>query len=879
MTLVDLLERDRLLEELDALVTRSGAGGGIALVAGEAGVGKTVLLEAFLARHRAGTRILVGRCDPLLTPRALGPLQDLGRDAGGPLADALAEGAPRDRLFAVLLDELGRPGPGRIVVVEDAHWADEATLDLLVFLGRRIVETSALLVVTYRDDELEIGHPLRSVLATLSREGGRRLAVPPLSESAVTRLARRSGRDVAGLYELTGGNALLVSEVLASDSSIPPTVSDLVLGRYAGLPEDARSVVRLVAVVPSRAEPWLVERASGSSVEVVRAGIAAAVARGLLVTSADAVGFRHELLRRAVESSLDVLDRRDLNQRVFEVLSTSGDDRVDIARLVHHAREAGDVEATLRLAPRAAERAAAVAAHREAVGHYRAVLAHRDRFSPERLVELLRRYSTECYLCGLSTEAVAAGQAAVQLLEEIGDQERLGSGLRWLSRLHWWDGNRGAAESVVNHAIDMLEAVGPGHELGMAYSSQSQLDMLANRPEAAVRWAERALEIADRIDDSEVLSHALTNIGSARILAGQPTGRADLERAFEIAVRAGLDDDAARAAANLATCSVETHDHRNARADLDHALAFVQARELTGYVQHLLGHRARLRLDQGDWAGAEQDAVLALSQSVSGGIRVVDGLIPLGLLQARRGDAEADATLDEAAARTPEGADLQWTVPVAAARAEHAWLVGDDTAAVARAAAVLDRALEARQPWYAGELLLWMWLAGAEPTHAAVVAEPYRLLFAGDWRGAARRWEELGSGYHRALALAQADEGDDAIAEALSVLHALGARQTASRLRRDLRRRGHRRLPRGPNRASTANPAGLTGRQLDVLTLVTAGLTDAEIGDRLSLSPKTVGHHVSAVLAKLGVSSRHDAGAVARSLGIAAKAGEPRRRN
>ena len=877
---MDLLERDLLLEQLDALLAAAGARGGVALVAGEAGVGKTTLVEHFLGRQGEAVRVLVGRCDPLVTPRALGPLHDLAHAAGGSLAASVTDGAPRERLFEALLGDLRTPARPQVVVVEDAHWADEATMDLLVFLGRRIAETSALLVVTYRDDELEIDHPLRGVLAALGRAGAHRLAVGPLSEAAVDALARGAGRDATGLHALTGGNALLVSEVLATDGDdVPPTVSDLVLSRYATLPAEARSVVRLVAVVPTRAELWLVEGALQASVAGVHGAVAAAVARGLLVTTGDAVTFRHELLRRAVESSLDELDRRDLNRRVLAVL-VADDERVDIARLVHHARAAGDVEATLRYAPDAAERAAAVSAHREAVGHYRAVLAHRDRLAPDARAGLLHRYSTECYLSGLSTEAVAAGQAAVQLLEELGDQERLGAGLRWLSRLHWWDGNRPEAEAAVGRAIGTLEAIGAGHELGMAYSSQSQLDMLANHSAPAIGWAERALEIADRLGDAEIRTHALTNIGSARLLAGEPTGRADLERAFEIAEGAGLDDDAARALSNLATCSSDTRDYGNALRDLDRALEYVEARELSGYVQHLLGHRARVRLDQGDWAGAERDATLALAQTVSGGVRVVDGLVPLGLLQARRGEEDAAATLHEAAARTPEGADLQWAGPVAAARAEHAWLTGDDAAAVAAATPVLARAVEGAQPWWAGELVLWMWLAGADVGDASAVAPPYRLLVSGEWRAAAAAWEELGCRYHRALALAQGPEGDSAVTEARSLLHARGARHTAARLRRDLRRRGHRRLPRGPNRASAVNSSGLTTRQLDVLALVMRGLTDAEIGDRLSLSSKTVGHHVSAVLAKLRVPSRHEAAEAARRLGIspadvARRDGEP----
>ena len=869
--MTDLLERAWLLEELDGVLAATATGGRVVLVAGEAGIGKSALVRRFTERRSADARFLLGTCDPLLTPRALGPLHDIARQTGGRLAGLLASGGPREAVFAAFLDELDQGRRPRVVVVEDAHWADEATLDLLVFLGRRMERTRALLLVTYRDDELGVDHPLRAVVGRLAPETVRHLRLPPLSGAAVAELARRAGRPAAGLRSLTGGNPLLVTEVLAAGDAVPLTVRELVLARFGGLPADAQEVVRLVAVVPTRAELWLVEEAARPAPSAVEVGVSA----GLLVVGEEAVGFRHELLRQAVEGSLSALGRRELNRRVLEVLARSTGRQVDVARLVHHAREAGDTEAVLRYAPEAARQAAAVAAHREAVGHYRAVLAHADRVPAPARAELLEGYSVEAYLSGLSTEAVSARQAAVALREAAGDPEQLGETLRWLSRLHWWDGNRREAEAAAVRAIAVLETLEPGRQLAMAYSNQAQLDMLANRLEAAMPRARRAVELARRLDDQETLSHALTNIGSARLLAGDLGGREELEQGFEVATAAGLEDDAARAVGNLATIGTEMRDYQHVGADLDRALAFVQAHELAGWAQHLLGHRARLRLDLGDWAGAEQDARAALAEQVKGGPRVVDALVPLGLLQARRGDPDAAATLQEATEGAFATRELQWIAPVAAARAEHAWLHGDDRRAAEEAAAVLERAVTAAHPWFTGELAFWLRLAGAPVPVPVVAAEPYRLLLAGDWRVAAGAWQTLGCPYQRALTLACGDQ-DEALLEALALLDGLGARQTGQRLRRQLRRRGSLRVPRGPTRATAANPAGLTGRQVEVLGLLAEGLTDAEIAARLSLSTKTVGHHVSAVLAKLGVGSRHQATAAARRLGVVpAKDREP----
>jgi len=868
--MTELLERGALLGALDDALAATTQAGSVVLLSGEAGVGKSSLVARFTERHRSDARVVVGTCDPLLTPRALGPLLDVGRELGGHVADVLAHGGPREDLLSALVDELGGPGRPRVVVIEDAHWAGEATLDLLVLLGRRIRPLPAVLLVTYRDDEVGIDHPLRWAVSALPQDALRRLHVEPLSPDGVAELARRAGRPASGLHTLTGGNPLLVTEVLAADDGgVPLTVRDLALARFARLAPSVQEAVRLVAVVPTRVEHWLLEATSGADTMSVDEGVAS----GLLVAGREGVAFRHELLRQAVEGSLSPLTRRRLNRRVLAALEATPRE-VDPARLVHHAREADDVDAILRHAPEAARRSVAVAAHREAVRHYRAALEHADRLAPAVHVELLEELSIECYVAGLAADAVAARGEAVRLRAEAGEPEQVGAGLRWLSRLHWWDGNRTEAEAAGARAVEVLEPLGPGHELAMAYSNQSQLALLAHRHVEATAWADRAIALARRLDDRRALSHALTNRGSSSLYLGRPEGRDELEQGFDVALVAGLEDDAARALVNLGSINAELRDHAHAVPDLERGIAFVRAHELVGYAQHLLGHRARVRLDRGDWAGAEADAWTALAEVVTGGARVVDALVPLGLVQARRGDPQAAATFAEAAARGNATVELQWTAPVAAARAEWEWLNGHDARVPGEVEDALARATEVRHPWFVAELLLWVGLAGGRPAVPEWLPEPYRALLAGEWRSASAAWEERGLPYHRALALACGN--DDARLAALEVLDALGARQTALRVRRDLRRRGHRSMPRGPIRATAGNPAGLTARQVDVLHLVAEGLTDAEIASRLSLSTKTVGHHVSALLAKLGVASRRETAAAARRIGVVPDPGSTR---
>ena len=793
---------------LNAILGASAAGGRVVLVTGEAGIGKSALVRWFTERHSADARFLFGACDPLLTPRALGPLHDVARQTGGRLAELLRAASPREQLFAALLDELDRRARPQVVVVEDAHWADEATLDLLVFLGRRIERTHAVLIVTYRDDELAADHPLLAVVGSLPQAAVRRVRVQPLSEVAVAELASRAGRAATGLRGLTGGNALLVTEVLtAGDTDVPLTVRDLVLARLAALPREAHEVARLVAVVPTRAELWLLQAASHATSSAVEACEVA----GLLVVDEEFVGFRHELLRRAVEGSLSPLDRRELHRRVLlELVDARGEAgrEVDIARLVHHAREVGDSEAVLRYVPEAARQAAAVGAHREAAGHYQAALPYAARLAPGARADLLEGYSVEAYLSGLPAEAVSARQAAVRLRQDADDQEKLGEGLRWLSRLHWWAGNRQEAEAAARHAIDVLEGQEPGRQLAMAYSNQAQLDMLGYRLEAATRWATRAIELARRVGDQEALVHAMTNIGSARLLAGDRGGRADLQQAFELAMTAGLEDHAARALTNLGSLTLDARDYQQAGSYLDRAMAFVEARDLVGYAQNLHGERAGMRLDLGDWAGAEQEAQAALAERLGSGIWAMSALVILGRLQARRGDPQAAATLEEAAERMHGNSELQWVGRLAAARAEHAWLQGDLERVIAEVRSAYELAVQVGHPWLAGELAFWMWMGGESPPtpdEARVMGEPYRLLLAGDWRGAADAWRALGCPYDRAQALAHGGD-EEALSEALRVLDGLGARQTARRVRQ-LRDGGHgghggQRAPGGPTKAA-----------------------------------------------------------------------------
>src|SRR6266487_4646758 len=229
---MDLLERDHCFDQLSELLRTATTGNGrTVLISGEAGIGKTALVEQFVSQQGSSATRLWGACEALFTPRPLGPLYDIATQVGGRLAELLAGNTERATLFSALLEELQKSPVPTLLVFEDVHWADEATLDLIKFLGRRIPHLPVLFLVTYRDTELSLDHPLWSVIGDLPGNAVARLRLAPLSEQ---------------LYAVTGGNPFFVTEVLASDTpGVSLMVRDAVLARIARISSAARTLLVL----------------------------------------------------------------------------------------------------------------------------------------------------------------------------------------------------------------------------------------------------------------------------------------------------------------------------------------------------------------------------------------------------------------------------------------------------------------------------------------------------------------------------------------------------------------------------------------------------------------------------------------------------------
>jgi DNA-binding CsgD family transcriptional regulator/tetratricopeptide (TPR) repeat protein len=402
----------------------------------------------------------------------------------------------------------------------------------------------------------------------------------------------------------------------------------------------------------------------------------------------------------------------------------------------------------------------------------------------------------------------------------------------------------------------------------MAYAQVAQLCMSMDDQTGAVAWATRALELAELLEDTETQAHALCTIGSVELAHGKPGGKERLERSLELAEEAGLEEHVGRGFVNLARVKARNRQYTQAIRYIDDGLAYCSERDLDLYRPYLLAHRARVELDQGRWAEAAQSVALVLRDPSASPLARILALAALGLLRARRGDPDQWAPLDEAFALAEATGELQRLGPVAAARAEAAWLEGKTDAIVQETDAAIGLAVRGHVSWSIGELAYWRLRSGIDEKMPPGAAEPYALQISGDWSRAAEVWAEIGCPYEAALALGEADD-DDALRGALAEFHRLGARPAASIVARRLRRRGARGLPRGPRAATRRNAANLTPRELEVLALVVQGLQNADIAERLFLSERTVEHHVAAILRKLEVRTRGQAGIEAARLGIA----------
>ena len=845
-----LLEREEHFDVLQRTLARAQEGTGrLVLVTGAPGTGKTALVRHFTA-DLEGCRVLWGMCDDLVVPRPLSPCRDMATAAPA-LAEAIAEG-DHGAVMDAVMEEIGRPPRPTVFVIEDAHWADQTTLDVIAFVGRRVDRLPTLFVVTHRDPGIPSDHLLRRTIGTVPASNVVRLEVGPLSPDAVAELA---GADEAyRIFHLSGGNPFYVSELLRTDDGMPTTVQDAVVARLAELTPAGRECVELAAIVPQGAEGWLLEECG------VAKGLTEASDTGHLLPDEGRFRFTHELARRAVEDQLSRDRSIDFHRRVLSVLAAHDDDP---ARLAHHAYRAGDSSAVARFAPLAARRAIALHSHKEALEHLRQALSVPPALAKGERAAVLEEYARECLLASQLEEAAAALEEAIALRGD-GDRERVGADLALLSEVRWAQAQGPESEKAARQAIEILEDLPESPALAAAYAALAKLAMVDVRNEEVVTWGERAVAVARKTGDVGVLAHALNTLGSARLRI-DPSDDETLLESLQVGIDNGLHDGTiARAYLNLAVCHLENMQYDPARRYIDEGLDYCDRHDVHIYTHFLLSIRCWLNMELGRWPAAESDLEDLVDEESVVAIRA---LRVLGQIQARRGDESARNTLEKARDLAERLGESQGLVPITAAIAEWAWLNGrledhlDDLETMYR------RALSTRVPRWIGETAIWLVRAGVDVDIPERAPVPYLHQMRGEWTKAAAAWETLGRPYEQADALAETDD-PEALLTALGILDRLDAVPRATQVRRKLADMGMTRIPRGPNRHTRRNPAGLTRRQTEVVRLLAQGLTYRQIAERMYISAKTVDHHVTAIRTKLGVSTRDAAVREAVRLGL-----------
>lgn len=861
-----LLERDSALAQLHELLhalAKPGSSGGLGrcvLLHGEAGVGKSSLLKAAQAFAPSQLDWATGLCEPLWSPTPLGPLLDMLDMLPPSLAHMVQVGRPVQQVMPDWLAWLRRLNRPLVLVVDDAQWADSASLDLLRFMGRRIEGLRLLLILSFRDDELAPDHPLHTVLAGMPAAATLRLRLEPLSARAVAVAAQRAGRPALGLHALTQGNPFFLAELLhAPAGALPASVRDAVLARAQRLGPAARPLLDLLSMSPLPLELTVLQTLLGEPLP----GLAECLAGTLVQHVGAAVAFRHELARQAHASTVEAGQRRSLHQRLLHALA-----HTSATRRVHHAQGAGLGAEVLRLAPLAGADAARASAHHQAADLYALALAQCTPQTPgAEHAKLLMSFAEQCELIGELAKARDALTQAVAHMRATGDRAGEGACLSRMARLLWLLGETAAGKRLAREAIQVLESIGqtrPPPGLAMAYAAMAQLHLLDATYGAARDWARRAIQRAEASGDTQALVHALNTLGTSELSAADvPEAWAHLRRSLALALEHGWPEHVARAYVNLLVDMLVHRKHDAWPALADEAVAYCDARDLDLHCTRLRLRRAYGRIETGQWAQAERDLQALVAGPALVAMDREQAQHLLALIALRRGANTPRRYWADLLAGRRCLSPVPWYAPLPPHAAEAAWLLGQPQALLCWAQQGLVAAAATGEPWRSGQLAVWLRRLGRlEQLPDIPLAAPCEAELRGDLDAAAQGWAAVGNRYEAGLCWLGG--GVAQLRRALALFEALGAAPAASLARQRLREHGEHGGLRGRNLATRADPMGLTPRERRLLQALAGGGSYRDIAMQWHRSPRTVEHHAQHLLAKLGLASRHDVAAYLR---------------
>lgn len=859
-----LAERAAEFGRLTARADAARAGrGGMQIVSGESGGGKTTLVETFIEEWVGDERVLWGSCDPLPTPRPLGPVHDLADRLAPATRAVLRDSAQHFDVFAAVFQDLA--ATPSVLIIDDLHWADQGTVDLLRYVLRRVARTSSLVIGIVRD-EIALTHPVRALLGDVARAADAdSIEVRPLSAQAVQTLVGDRSVDAAWLHSLTGGNAFFVCEMLEHEGEeLPTTIRDAVLARTSSLDADAWDLLHLLTCSPEVLSDAMLMRL-GVGLPALRglddAGLIRRTSRGL--------AFRHDLYRLAIDDAMPPGAGAGLHRRLIDAYE--GAPEIDPAVLTYHALEAGDHQRIRRAARDAGHAAARSGAHTQAADFFSVALERGGPLAADDEAGLLESLAAEFYLIDRLDDAIAACARALRIRREQGALAEVSADHHALAVYQWYNANRTLAEDHTARAVAVLaDDAGPAAEpklvqLGHGFAMQAFMAVHASDLDRADAVIVRAVEIAELVDDPDLRARVHLIENYCAVLRNDPAGRESI-----LSILAGgpkyVDEIYSSGYSNLTYFDVEQRRLEPAADLLDVSLPLTVEYDLPICRVWQLGTRARLEFLRGEWDSALTDADTVLDGPTAPLARTWPLLI--GSLVRLRRDGLARNGIDESWQLAQRYGEPMRMLPAAAAIAESMWITGSDDSRIDECRALLESSSGAGLEWSRGELAGWLHRLGVT-VDATGVAEPYQLLLGGECAAAAQVFQRLSTPYDAALALI--DTMDPApCREGLDLLDRLGADAVADRVRRELRSRGMTGIPARRRAATLANSVGLTARQVEVLRLLELGLTNAELAERLFLSVKTVDHHVSAILTKLDVGKRRDAVRRARDLGVLA---------
>jgi len=847
---MELIERTDVLSILQTEFEKTvGGEGHCVLINGEAGIGKTALVMAFCKQQDC--IVYQGSCDALFTPRPLAPLYDIiwqiKKDLW-PVSHTIEE---RSELFLKVFYELSLHQQNILIVFEDIHWADEATLDFIRFFIRRLPQLKCLFILTFRDDNNLSGHSLRNTFGGISPHLFTRIQLQPLSRQAVHKLAEEKGFDPESVYTISGGNPFYVTEILATYSpGIPENIKDSILAVYNQQEEGTRNAWQICSVIPEGLEVSRFAKLKSSW-----EGMDHCFALKIIIVKNDRVIFKHELYRRTIEASLSPFKRIVLNKTILELFLQTFDEK-DIERIVHYAKHANENKVVVQYAPIAAKKAAAVGAHVEASKLYLSAIEYSEEIDTDNLPALFEAYAYECYLINQIKESIIYEGKALKLWTQKNEIEKAGNCLRFLSRLWWYDGNRTEAEKYGKQAIELFESQPASKAKAMALSNVSQLKMLCDEHDECIRWGRLAIDMAKEINDEEILCHALNNVGSSQWKSdyADNAGKNLLLESLHLALKHSFHEHAARAYSNIISVALLAKDYELCQEYLPEAINYCEERNLDASKNYKLYMKSRILLETGNPKAAAAIAENLLSDPNQLGTAKMGSIIVMLTIKMRQGKNDILPLLFEAKSLIFKTQEHQRIIPLVIALLQYEWLSDMSMLSDKELTTSIDLAQKVSAITLNSEFDFWLKKVRKQCIQLPKLYEPYQLLRNGKIRAAASFWEKKHCPFDQAMTLFEGNEDDKKAS--LVILQHLEAYVICEKIKMEMRAGGIRKIPRGQRESTKTNPMNLTNRELDVLQLLHKGIQNKEIAQSLFISPKTVDNHISNILFKLDVNSR-----------------------